>query len=100
MHYSFNSLAKFQFLRLFSSGLPISVLQKAAAKSREFEATYGKHMKADSFFFQSPLDNMVSCIQELISAVEKWTSHESTKSIDIDSLTEVWHRARILEQQS
>ncbi|BFG43493.1 hypothetical protein CerSpe_297670 [Prunus speciosa] len=82
------------------AGLPISVLQKAAAKSREFEATYGKHRKADSFFFQSPVDNMVSCIQELISAVEKWTSHESTKSIDIDSLTEVWHRARILEQQS
>ncbi|PQQ15074.1 DNA mismatch repair protein MSH6 [Prunus yedoensis var. nudiflora] len=78
------------------AGLPISVLQKAAAKSREFEATYGKHRKADSFFFQSPVDNMVSCIQELISAVEKWTSHESTKSIDIDSLTEVWHRARIL----
>ncbi|XP_008235198.1 PREDICTED: DNA mismatch repair protein MSH6 [Prunus mume] len=82
------------------AGLPISVLQKAAAKSREFEATYGKHMKADSFFFQSPVDNMVSCILELISAVEKWTSHESTKSIDIDSLTEVWHRARILELQS
>ncbi|ONH94119.1 hypothetical protein PRUPE_8G271300 [Prunus persica] len=82
------------------AGLPISVLQKAAAKSREFEATYGKHRKADSFFFQSPVDNMVSCIQGLISAVEKWTSHESAKSIDIDSLTEVWHRARILEQQS
>lgn len=32
----------------FISGLPTSVLQKAAAKSREFEVTYGKQNKASS----------------------------------------------------
>ncbi|KAM1058270.1 hypothetical protein EV2_032353 [Malus domestica] len=73
------------------AGLPISVLKKATAKSREFEATYGKHRKASG-------DNI--CFQELISIVAKLTSHEFTKSIDMDSLTEVWHRARLLQQES
>ncbi|PRQ21660.1 putative DNA mismatch repair protein MutS [Rosa chinensis] len=84
------------------AGLPISVLQKAAAKSREFEAAYGKHLKQseDSFPFQSPVNKMVECIQKVTNIVAKLTSHESTEGINIDSLTEVWHKARLLEQQS
>lgn len=82
------------------AGLPISVLQKAAAKSREFEAAYGNRKGSeDGFPFQSPVD-MVECFQKFINTVAKLTSHKSTDSIDIDSLTEVWHRARSLEQQS
>nr|XP_011465355.1 PREDICTED: DNA mismatch repair protein MSH6 [Fragaria vesca subsp. vesca] len=84
------------------AGLPISVLQKAAAKSREFEAAYGKHLEQseDSFPFQSPADKIVECFIKFTNTVAKLTSHESTEGIDIDSLTEVWHDARLLEQQS
>ncbi|KAA3458880.1 DNA mismatch repair protein MSH6 isoform X2 [Gossypium australe] len=81
------------------AGLPDSVLQTAASKSREFEAVYGKHRSKgseDKLPMQSSLDGMVVFIRELISLTRLKTCEEGTC---IRSLTQLQQRARMLLQQ-
>ncbi|KAK4273269.1 hypothetical protein QN277_021706 [Acacia crassicarpa] len=80
------------------AGLPTSVLQKAAAKSREFEAAYGKHRKVSlknkSRSNQSWADEM-AVIQKLINA----TTDLSFQGNIFDScLGELHDKARALLQ--
>lgn len=80
------------------SGLPDSILQNAAAKSREFEAVYGQHRKGSegNLAIQS-CDKMAVLIQSLISATTSLSSQKSA-GIDISSMTKLQDKARIFLQ--
>ncbi|KAH7516977.1 hypothetical protein FEM48_Zijuj09G0013300 [Ziziphus jujuba var. spinosa] len=83
------------------AGLPDSVLRKAAVKSREFEATYGKHRRAEkNLYIQCSDDEVVEFIKNLNKIAAKLSYHESPESKSISCLTELQHRARMLMQQS
>jgi DNA mismatch repair protein MSH6 len=86
---------------LFISGLPDSVLQNAAAKSREFEGAYGKHRKKfeDGLSNQSLVDEMVEFVQKFMDIAANLSCHKSPESIGTSSLTELQHRAQILLQK-
>ncbi|KAF7818144.1 DNA mismatch repair protein MSH6 [Senna tora] len=80
------------------AGLPVSVLNKAAAKSREFESTYGKYRKAYSEKDSSDrnlVNEMVVIIQKLTNSATDLSCQESICS---GSLTELQGRARELLQ--
>ncbi|WP_204985566.1 hypothetical protein, partial [Escherichia coli] len=80
------------------AGLPTSVLQKAAAKSREFEATYGKCRKVSSEANTANwVDEIMVMIQKLNNAVTNLSSQE--KTICIGSLIELQGEARELLQR-
>jgi hypothetical protein len=85
-------------LLLFISGLPDSVLQKAAAKSREFETTYGKHPKSfrDNLSNQSWVGEMVEFVQKFIDIAANLSCSKSPESNCASALTELQHRAQIL----
>lgn len=89
-------------LLLFISGLPESVLQRAAAKSREFETTYGKHLKTfeDNLYNQSWIGEMVEFVRKFIDITESFSCNKSPESTGASFLTELQHRAQILLQQS
>ncbi|KAJ9171734.1 hypothetical protein P3X46_015053 [Hevea brasiliensis] len=70
------------------AGLPDSILEKAAAKSREFEAVYGKHRNTS--------DEMVVFIQNLIDVAANLSCH----SFDSNLFNKLQHRARVLLQQN
>ncbi|GAV87389.1 MutS_V domain-containing protein/MutS_I domain-containing protein/MutS_II domain-containing protein/MutS_IV domain-containing protein/MutS_III domain-containing protein [Cephalotus follicularis] len=76
------------------AGLPDCVLQKAAAKSREFEAIYGTHRKASE---EGCDDEMVAFIRNLFNIATEFSSHECSGSAG-SSLIELQHRARTLLQ--
>lgn len=81
----------------FISGLPTCVLQRAAAKSREFEAAYGKHRKAslkNDTSNQSWADEM-AVIKKLISATTNLSFQENLFD---SSLGEIHNKARELLQ--
>ncbi|KAB5527376.1 hypothetical protein DKX38_021223 [Salix brachista] len=80
------------------AGLPDSILQNAAAKSREFEAVYGQHRKGSegNLAIQS-CDKMAVLIQSLISATTSLSSQKSA-GIDISSMTKLQDKARIFLQ--
>lgn len=94
-------LAKVQ-LPLFISGLPDSVLQKAAAKSRIFEDTYGKDRKKfeNNLSNGSWVDEMVEFVQKFVDVAENLECHESPENTGLSSLTELRHRVQILLQKS
>lgn len=76
------------------AGLPDSVLQKAVAKSQEFEAKYGQHKQlGDSN--DSLEDKMMAFIQNLTSVSVETSCHASTEGI----FSELQSRARILLEQ-
>jgi DNA mismatch repair protein MSH6 len=80
------------------SGLPTSVLRKAAAKSREFEATYGKYRKVLSetnFLNQSWVDEITAIVQKLNNAA----TNLSCETVSDGSLMELQCKARKLLQQ-
>ncbi|KAJ4838664.1 DNA mismatch repair protein msh6 [Turnera subulata] len=81
------------------AGLPDSILQKAAAKSEEFEGSYGGQRKRGNVAGQS-CDDTVLLIQNLISATVDLSCYKSSGSIGMNSLTEIQGRARMLLQQS
>ncbi|XP_062143527.1 DNA mismatch repair protein MSH6 [Alnus glutinosa] len=83
------------------AGLPDSVLQNAAAKSREFEGAYGKHWKKfeDGLSNQSLVDEMVEFVQKFMDIAANLSWHKSPESIGTSSLTELQHRAQILLQK-
>ncbi|KAF5455366.1 hypothetical protein F2P56_024955 [Juglans regia] len=84
------------------AGLPDSVLQKAAAKSREFEDTYGKDKKKfeNNLSNRSWVDEMVELVQKFVDVAENMGCHESPENVDLSSLTELRHRVQILVQKS
>lgn len=78
----------------FISGLPTSVLQKAAVKSREFEASYGKCRKVSSET-NSPNKNWVDEITAIIRKLtEIATSLSCQKTLCVGSLRELQDKAR------
>ncbi|XP_054801883.1 DNA mismatch repair protein MSH6 isoform X2 [Prosopis cineraria] len=80
------------------AGLPTSVLQKAAAKSREFEAKYGKHRKAsleNNASNQSLADKMAVIIQKLINAT---TNLNILENLSDSFLSELHNKTRALRQ--
>ncbi|KAJ7973051.1 DNA mismatch repair protein [Quillaja saponaria] len=81
------------------AGLPSSVLQKAAAKSREFEATYGRYRKGSFENCRSHLvDEMGVIMQKLFNLAANLSSHESFDTLCIGSLSELQHKAGVLLQ--
>eukprot|EP00258_Populus_trichocarpa_P024994 XP_024441013.1 DNA mismatch repair protein MSH6 [Populus trichocarpa] len=80
------------------AGLPDSILHNAAAKSREFEAVYGRHRKGSEgkLAIQS-CDKMAVLIRSLINATTSLSGHKSA-GIDISSVTELQDKARIFLQ--
>jgi len=78
----------------FISGLPTSVLQKAAAKSREFEASYGKCRKGSSET-NSPnkiwVDEIAAIIRKL---TEVATNLSCQETLSVSSLRELQDKAR------
>ncbi|XP_050237496.1 DNA mismatch repair protein MSH6 [Mercurialis annua] len=83
------------------AGIPDSILQKAAVKSREFEAIYGQHGRVSegNSKIQTDGDKIAVFLHNMIDVATNWSCN-STESIDISSLAELQHRARILLQQN
>ncbi|CAL0311136.1 unnamed protein product [Lupinus luteus] len=80
------------------AGLPTSVLQTAAAKSREFEASYGKCRKVSSeanTSNQNWVDEMTLFMQKL----NNLTSNLSCEETICDTIIELQDKARELLQQ-
>ncbi|KAF9607275.1 hypothetical protein IFM89_033482 [Coptis chinensis] len=83
------------------AGLPNSILQKAAAKSSEFEETYGKHRQASKDSCNSYRSKKVMVIlRDLGNAVANSRCHEAHDKFDVRLLTEIHRRARLLLQES
>ncbi|PON72400.1 DNA mismatch repair protein [Trema orientale] len=82
------------------AGIPDSVLQNAAAKSRDFEATYGKHNRRSesSLSKQCLAEKMVAFIEKLNSIVANLRCKESSESIGVSCLIELQKDARILDE--
>lgn len=81
------------------AGLPTSVLQKAAAKSREFEATYGKCRKVSSET-NSSKKNWVDEIAVIIQKLNKAATDPSCQETNcVSSLSELQDKARELIQR-
>ncbi|KAK7284586.1 hypothetical protein RJT34_19335 [Clitoria ternatea] len=81
------------------AGLPTSVLQKAAGKSREFEATYGKYRRMSSktnSSNQNWVDEIRGIIQKLNNAATNLSCQET---ICISALSELQDTARELIQR-
>lgn len=77
------------------AGLPDFVLQNAAAKSREFEATYGKHKKPpENISNQNAVEQIVVLIQKLNGVVANLRCQESLESIS--HLIDLQQESRIL----
>ncbi|BAT86257.1 DNA mismatch repair protein [Vigna angularis] len=76
------------------AGLPTSVLQKAASKSREFEASYGKCRKVSSET-NSPNKNWVDEIAAIIRKLtEMATNLSCQETLCVGSLRELQDKAR------
>ncbi|KAK7259232.1 hypothetical protein RIF29_24833 [Crotalaria pallida] len=80
------------------AGLPTSVLQKAAAKSREFEASYGKCRKVSSEANTSN-QNWVDEMKAFIQKLNNIATNSSCKETVCDTLVELQDKARELLQQ-
>lgn len=81
------------------AGLPTSVLQKAAAKSREFEASYGKCRKGSSetnSLNQSWVDEIIVIIQKLNNTATNLSCQETVCD---PSLRKLQRKARKLLQR-
>lgn len=75
------------------------MLQKAAAKSREFEASYGKYRNVTSetnCLNQSWVDKIIGVVQKLNNAATNLSCEEAVSDC---SLMKLQHKARKLLQQ-
>lgn len=78
-------------------GLPDSVLQNAAAKSREFEATYGRYKKSLPDNVAKPSsEKMLVFFQKLNCIVSELMCLESSGWTSITSLADLQQEARKL----
>lgn len=82
-------------------GLPNCVLTEAAAKSKEFEITYGMagEESEDNLCNHAWVDNTVTLIQKLISLESTIRCNDETEKNGIGSLKQLQQQARILVQQ-
>lgn len=74
----------------FISGLPTFVLRNAAAKSKEFEATYGKCRKETNLSTQDWVDEMIVIIQRFNNAARDLRCQET---VCVSSLSELQGKA-------
>lgn len=83
------------------SGIPDKVLQKAVAKSTEFEAIYGKHKKEseENLHADYCVDHMVVLIQSLLSFTANLSCQKSSEGDGVTSLTEMQRQARLFFTQ-
>lgn len=78
------------------AGLPDTVLQKAAAKSQEFEDTYGKERKGNKLSTKKLEDELVVFLQVLNDVAESLSCLESADRTSIYPLTKLQDRARTI----
>lgn len=83
------------------AGIPDKVLQKAVAKSTEFEAIYGKHKKESEENLPADhcVDHMVVLIQSLLSFTANLSCQKSSEGDGVASLTEMQRQARLFFTQ-
>ncbi|XP_008451484.1 DNA mismatch repair protein MSH6 isoform X2 [Cucumis melo] len=83
------------------AGLPNCVLTEAAAKSMEFEATYGMagEESEDNLCNHAWVDDTITLIQKLISLESTVRCNDETEKNGIGSLKQLQQQARILVQQ-
>ncbi|CAA0824896.1 DNA mismatch repair protein MSH6 [Striga hermonthica] len=81
------------------AGLPDTVLQKAAAKSQEFEGNYGKRLRKLNSTTQRWDDESSYIIGNLIKFTAANDFHPDTNSSVVDSLANLQYRARLLLEQ-
>lgn len=82
------------------SGIPDKVLQKAVAKSTEFEAIYGKHKKESEENLPADhcVDHMVVLIQSLLNFTAK-SCQKSSEGDGVTCLTELQRQAGLFFAQ-
>ncbi|KAL0435966.1 UNVERIFIED_CONTAM: DNA mismatch repair protein MSH6 [Sesamum radiatum] len=80
------------------AGLPDSVLQKATAKSQEFEGSYGKRLGAN-LSSQRWEDKASLVIKNLMEIAASNNCHTPTDSMVVGSLANLQYRVRLLLQQ-
>ena len=75
------------------------MLLKAAAKSREFEAVYGRRREASTNCTIAWEEEVVRFMQDLAGVVAETSSQAMVSNKSITSLCELQHKARILLKQ-
>lgn len=79
------------------SGLPSSVLQKAARKSNDFEISNGKHQPvAEVKISDTETDEGRTLIKKLLSISETWNLGEDSRVVTLSLLGDIQQRARWL----
>ncbi|KAH9730731.1 DNA mismatch repair protein MSH6 [Citrus sinensis] len=83
------------------SGIPDKVLQKAVAKSTEFEAIYGKHKKESEENLPADhcVDHMVVLIQSLLNFTANLSCQKSSEGDGVTCLTELQRQAGLFFAQ-
>lgn len=74
------------------AGVPSSVLQKAMAKSNDFEGVYGNRQHGQSALN----DKEMSVIQYLIRVVETWKHGRDSQAVSMSLLREIQQRTQLL----
>lgn len=79
------------------AGIPAPVLQTAMAKSTEFEAGYGKH----KYEKEGELPDIVKeseavVIRDLLCIAERWNCQKDFHAVNLNLLSEIQQRARLL----
>lgn len=77
------------------SGLPSSVLQKAARKSNDFEISNGKHV-AEVKISDTETDEGRTLIKKLLSISETWNLGEDSRVVTLSLLRDIQQSARWL----
>lgn len=80
------------------AGIPDSVLLKAAAKSQEFEAVYGRRREASATCTIGWEEELAKFMQNLAGVADS-ISQKMASNTSITSLCELQHKARILLKQ-
>ncbi|KAH9730726.1 DNA mismatch repair protein MSH6 [Citrus sinensis] len=98
------SIAEMQNLKhllVTISGIPDKVLQKAVAKSTEFEAIYGKHKKESEENLPADhcVDHMVVLIQSLLNFTANLSCQKSSEGDGVTCLTELQRQAGLFFAQ-
>ncbi|KAH9730730.1 DNA mismatch repair protein MSH6 [Citrus sinensis] len=83
------------------AGIPDKVLQKAVAKSTEFEAIYGKHKKESEENLPADhcVDHMVVLIQSLLNFTANLSCQKSSEGDGVTCLTELQRQAGLFFAQ-
>ncbi|GAB4841764.1 DNA mismatch repair protein msh6 [Ancistrocladus abbreviatus] len=82
------------------AGVPDSVLLKASAKSREFEAAYGRKRKLRLDELEAWKAEVLAFIQNVIKVVTDLSSLKLKQKVDIALFCELQCRARMILQQN